>query len=141
MKSPLYPLTMASCAEHDNWQTCTCQMRAFRAQGRAATNCTTCFGGFKHKSEIISITKGDYTENSSDLSSGRRPTSKSDEFFISNPKFLEILRCENIRFSVHTYNLSEHDSAASAGRQATATERPDSKAGFHSNLPCCPDTS
>ena len=48
--------------------------------GRAANNCTTCFGGFKHKSEIISITRGDYTENSSDLSSGRRPTSKSDEF-------------------------------------------------------------
>ena len=33
-----------------------------------------------HKSEIVSITRGDYMENSSDLSSGRRPTSKSDEF-------------------------------------------------------------
>ena len=26
--------TMASCAKHDNWQTCTCQMRAFRPQTR-----------------------------------------------------------------------------------------------------------
>ena len=48
--------------------------------GRAANNCTTCFGDFKHKSELFSISRGDYTENSPDLSSGRRPTSKSDEF-------------------------------------------------------------
>ena len=50
--------------------------------GRAANNCITFFGGFKDKSEVISITRGDYTENSSDLSSGRRPTSKPDEFSV-----------------------------------------------------------
>ena len=38
--------------------------------------------GFKHKSEIFSITTMGGTENSSDSSSGRRPKSKSDEFSV-----------------------------------------------------------
>ena len=40
--------------------------------------------------DIISITIGLQTKNSADLSSGRRPVSKSDEFFVCNPIVIEI---------------------------------------------------
>ena len=41
------------------------------------------------KIEIISITSLVETKNSSDLSSGRRPNSKSDEFFVSTKEVIE----------------------------------------------------
>ena len=44
--------------------------------------CTPYLRAISTKNEIISITRGYVTENSSDLSSGRRPTSKSDEFSV-----------------------------------------------------------
>ena len=82
-----------------------------RSRTDAPINART-FSAVKKCSQVnISIIIGVETKNSSDLSLGRRPMSKSNEFFVSTPKVLEILRCENIRFSVHTYNLSEHDSA------------------------------
>jgi hypothetical protein len=40
--------------------------------------------GFKHKCDVISITITFASQVSSDLSSGRRPTSKSDEFCDAN---------------------------------------------------------
>ena len=42
----------------------------------------------------ISINKGGGSENSSDLSLGRRPPSKSDEKDEAPPLFIEIQRCE-----------------------------------------------
>jgi hypothetical protein len=48
-------------------------------KGRAANNCTTCFSGFKHKCDVISITITFASQASSDLSLGGRLTSKSDE--------------------------------------------------------------
>jgi hypothetical protein len=49
---------------------------------------------------------------SSDLSSGRRPMSKSDEKSKCIIIVIEIWRCENFSFAVHRYSLSEHDSEA-----------------------------
>ena len=53
-------------------------------RGRAANNCTTCFSGFKQKIEVISITVTFASQSSADLSSGRRPMSKSAEFCDAN---------------------------------------------------------
>ena len=47
--------------------------------GRAANNWTSYLGAISHKSEINSITRRGASNFSSDLSSGRRLTSKSDE--------------------------------------------------------------
>ena len=52
--------------------------------------CTHYLRAISAKTEIISITIGVLFENSSDLSSGRRPMSKSDEFSKSTPIVLEI---------------------------------------------------
>ena len=68
-------------------------------QGRAANNCNTFFGGFKYKSEVISITTMIGSKNSSDLSLGRRPTSKSVEFLLPIIVVLEIMRCQKVDFS------------------------------------------
>ena len=75
--------------------------------GRAANDCNTFFGGFKHKSEIISITGGYVPENSSDLSSGRRPTSKSDEFFGFTPMVNNIWPPQLFTFSKKVSSISE----------------------------------
>ena len=64
---------------------CCCHCRCAPAQkGRAANNCTTCFSGFKQKIEVISITVTFASQSSADLSSGRRPMSKSAEFCNAN---------------------------------------------------------
>jgi hypothetical protein len=47
--------------------------------GRAANNCTSYLDAISHKSEINLITRRVTPDFSSDLSMGRRPTSKSDE--------------------------------------------------------------
>ena len=60
-------------------------------RGRAANNCTNCFCGFKRKCETFSITFTFASQNSSDLSSGRRPTSKTAEFCDANVKVIEIV--------------------------------------------------
>ena len=54
--------------------------------------------GFKHKCAMLSqytITVTFASQVSSDLSSGRRPTSKSDEFCDANVIVVEPQRCEN----------------------------------------------
>ena len=53
-------------------------------RGRAANNCTTCFSGLKQEIEVISITVTFASQSSADLSSGRRPMSKSAEFCDAN---------------------------------------------------------
>ena len=52
--------------------------------------CTHDLRAISTKNEIISITIGLQTKNSSDLSLGRRPLSKSDEFFVCNQIVIEI---------------------------------------------------
>ena len=68
-------------------------------RGRAANNCNAFFGGFKHKSEVSSITTMIGNKNSSDLSLGRRPTSKFVEFLLPIIVVLEIMRCQKVDFS------------------------------------------
>ena len=73
--------------------------------GRAANNCTTCFGGFKHKTEIILITRDRTSGNSSDLSLGRRPTSKSVEISEVRTLGTELQTCEKVDFSQKWWQL------------------------------------
>ena len=54
-----------------------------------------------HKCDVISITITFASQVSSDLSSGRRPTSKSDEFCDANVIVIEPQRCENTDFAVN----------------------------------------
>ena len=70
----------------------------------------------------ISIMIGVETKNSSDLSSGRRPMSKSDESFVFTPIVFEIWSPQLFTFSKKVYHLSEHQSSSpivEAGRQQT----------------------
>ena len=57
-----------------------------------------------HESEDISVTKGLYRKNSSDSDIRRRLKLKSEEFFyrLYNPLVIEILRCEDSTFLIHT---------------------------------------
>jgi hypothetical protein len=52
--------------------------------------------------DIFSITRALTSENSTDLSSGRRPLFKSDAFSEVSTLVIEILRCEIFTFSIHT---------------------------------------
>ena len=53
--------------------------------GSAPEQCSSDFGGFKHKIANISLTIGIQLKNSSDLESGRRPKLKSVEFSSCTP--------------------------------------------------------
>ena len=68
--------------------------RSFHGLHKAVTQnpnkCTHYLRSISTKIEIISITIGVLLENSSDLSSGRRPVSKSNEFSKSTPIVIEI---------------------------------------------------
>ena len=64
----------------------------------APNNQSTFLGGFTPKTMIISITRGVVSENSSDLSSGRRPQSKSVEFFETTPLEIEIRTLQSYSF-------------------------------------------
>jgi hypothetical protein len=59
---------------------------------------------------IISITRGGTSHFSSDLSSGRRPKSKSLEKCEVPPLVIEIMRCEVTTFAKKVTHLSEHHS-------------------------------
>ena len=74
-------------------------------EGRAAINCTTCLAVSNTKREGISSPCLLKSENSSDLSLGRRPTSKSDEFSLWIIAVIELRWCENIDFAVKCYQL------------------------------------
>ena len=50
------------------------------------------------------------TENSSDLSSGRRPVSKSDEFLVILIVLPEIMRCEHGTFPIHGHTYWDFES-------------------------------
>ena len=54
------------------------------------------------------------TKNSSDLSSGRRIMSKSDELFVSNPIVIKIRPLQLFAFSKKLYHLSEHHHQSTA---------------------------
>ena len=64
------------------------------------------------------MTRGYVPENSSDLSSGRRPLSKSDEFSGTYPLVIEIMR-ETAK--IKCYPLSEHHSTVTLARASEAT--------------------
>ena len=53
---------------------------------------------FRSDLEIISTTKGGTSQNSSDLSLGRRPESNSDEFYEVPHLVVEIMRCKMYGF-------------------------------------------
>ena len=59
------------------------------------------FSGFKHKDDFKSLTIEVKTQNSTDLSSGPRPKSKSVEFFVFTSTAGELLRCEKQAFHFH----------------------------------------
>ena len=84
-------------------------------RGRAANNCTNCFCGFKRKCETISITFKFASQNSSDLSSGRRPTSKSAEFCDANVIVVEQKRCENTDVAVKLCSYRRRDPPGRCG--------------------------
>ena len=98
----------------------------FEARGRAANNCTTCFGGFKHKSDHISSHRSYFIvhrmipwslQTPSDLSLGRRPTSKSEEFFVCTPMVVEIWPLLVALFT-ETYGTLWEPDPAFAGKSA-----------------------
>ena len=60
------------------------------------------FGGFKHKSEIISITRMVHSETSSDLERAAAARSIADEFSECTILVIELHRCENTTFHFHT---------------------------------------
>ena len=80
------------------------------ARSDAPNNRSTFFAVNKCSQLNISITIMIHFDFLSDLSSGRRPMSKSDEKSKCIIIVIEIWRCENFSFAVHRYNLSEHDS-------------------------------
>ena len=98
--------------------------------GRAANDCNTFFGGFKHKSEIISITGGYVPENSSDLSSGRRPTSKSDEFSGTYPLGIELQRCQKVDFTKKWFSYWRRDPRCAFRRPTHCARLPDTPHGY-----------
>ena len=65
--------------------------------------------GFKQKSEASSIALEVTNKKSADLSLGRRPTSKSEEFSFVTPRVIELQRCENIDFGVKWFSYWEFD--------------------------------
>ena len=60
------------------------------------------FGGFKHKSETISITRMVHSENSSDLERAAAAASIAAEFSECTILVIELQRCENTAFHFHT---------------------------------------
>ena len=59
------------------------------------------FGGFKHESEIIQLTKVVTTENSTDLERGAAPRSIADEFSVVTTLVQKLQWCENTAFHFH----------------------------------------
>ena len=55
-----------------------------------------------HKNENISTSKGGTSHFSMEMESGRRPKLKSVEKCEVPPLYVEILRCENSTFPIHT---------------------------------------
>ena len=70
----------------------------YQTWSHAPNNQSTFWGGFTPKTMIISITRGVVSENSSDLRSGRRPQSKSVEFFETTPLEIEIRTLQSYSF-------------------------------------------
>ena len=73
------------------------------------------------KIDIISLHRMDLIKNSSDLSSGRRPISKSDEFSIRSILVLEITGREFDTFPKNVYTYWDF---GSRGRRASAQTLP-----------------
>ena len=67
--------------------------------GGAPKMCITFFGGFKDKSEVISLTERVSPENSSDLERGTAPRSIAAEFSGETRLVLELQRCQVTHFS------------------------------------------
>ena len=76
-------------------------------RGKAPKRCST-FSAVNKSSHLdISITIGLETKNSSDLSSGDSPQSKSDEFFVSNPMVIEMQLPQLFNFFNKVSSFSE----------------------------------
>ena len=76
-----------------------------------SNKCARTLCAISTKLEIISITRLVTPENSSDLSSGRRPVSKSDEFLVILIVLSEIMRCEHGTFPIHGHTYWDFESA------------------------------
>ena len=59
------------------------------------------FGGFKHESDMIQLTKVDTTEISTDLERGAAPRSIADEFSVVSTLVQKLQWCENRAFHFH----------------------------------------
>ena len=81
-----------------NTKSSTTPRASLLSRSHAPNNQSTFLGGFTPKTMIISITRGVVSENSSDLSSGRRPQSKSVEFFETTPLEIEIRTLQSYSF-------------------------------------------
>ena len=74
---------------------------------KAPKRCST-FSAVNKSSHLnISVTRMVHIKNSSDLSTGRRPKSKSAEFLMCTILVTEILRCENFNFFIHITSFWE----------------------------------
>ena len=80
-------------------------------------------GGFKHKSETISITRMVLSENSSDLDRVPGTRSIAAEFSECTILDIELQRCENTDFHFHTapFGNRSHPSAGSSQSASTAS--------------------
>ena len=72
--------------------------------------CTPYLRAISIKIKIFSSRTMRITENSSDLSSGRRPVSKSDEFLVILIVLPEIMRCEHDTFPIHGHTYWDFES-------------------------------
>ena len=79
------------------------------AWGQAPNKWNT-FPAVKKCSQLdISVMFALQTKSSSVLDMGRRPKLKSDYFFVCKAIVVEISRCENFDFFIHTTSFSEPD--------------------------------
>ena len=78
------------------------------------------FGGFKHKSETISITKMVNSENSSDLERVAATRSIAVEFSEFTILVIELQRCENTAFHFHAAPFGIRTPRCTGGLQADA---------------------
>ena len=81
---------------------------------RAANNCTSYLDAISHKSEINLITRRVTPDFSSDLSMGRRPTSKSDEKSGVTLLIVELQRCRKDDFGQKCCSYWRRDPASTA---------------------------
>ena len=88
------------------------------------------FGGFKHKSETISITKMVNSENSSDLERVAATRSIAVEFSEFTILVIELQRCENTAFHFHAAPFGAR-SPRKGKKRARVRDRPMSPSTYY----------